>query len=328
MRKQEQGESLIEKKLSLYIEETLKKSNIFFLNISEELKDENLSQEYLLSKAQLYPVIVRMGYELCGGKNWKEEAIPACTAVQLRGFAYRSMQEFFNTAESDKNLFYQYGTFHMLSQRALLDGYDYLWNHYLISKELTELDEEQMKAFQFPSKGIIYFPFQNGKLGDYYQDVYRSAFWHRSLVIGGIPANASHKKIDELRLVGTHLSTSFLVARDIEDMGGELIDFKKGRPTLPIVNLFQMAEPIKKDYMKEWFGKGNLSEEQIAFIRNEFVRSQAFKMSLDYLSIPQKAAMENLRNFFPKSEVRDFIDYLLGEITHSEYYDVLRALEK
>jgi len=296
-----------------YVRETIT-TNLKSLPWLEEL----LLSRYRFGKAQLRPAIVRMGYELAGGKDWPE-IIPACAAIEAKDTGYYCYDEMIDICNLDLALMVMGHSFHDLSWVMIDDlkaSSDLLT---AIRHELLCLDLNNMNGVRIEA--------EMAKTGSLDEDKYMAKarglnFWESALRIGAILGKADTNTIDLIGQVGQLIGTAYILANDTWEFGKDTLeDFQSGKMTLPIIFALRETGAEDKAVLRSLLGKQH-SQEEVELIRKIMVRSGA-------ITYGKKRAWElceiatALLAQFSESRARNMLLCSMTMTQQNKYYRVL-----
>lgn len=284
--------------------------------------EEKLLSRYSFGKPQLRPAIVRMSYELMGGRNWKK-TIPACASMEAKETGYYCFDDILDLGE-DPSLTLLGNIFSSISYRMLNDlSKDFKPDRIQkIEKELSEMDFNNAKAALIDESLKQSNP--NNEL--YFQKAEGYNLWENVMKIGGILSNTSSKNIERLSSGGKLIGMGHIIANDTWDFGKDLEDFRAGKYTLPIISTFYKVRDPERKKLSSLFGKKNISEEQKDEIRKVVVKSgvvdEGKKKAEEYCNKGLK-----ILNQFPDSRAKRMLNVSTTYTQRSKYYSYLDSFK-
>jgi len=279
---------------------------------------EQLLKRYRFGKPQLRPGIVRLSFEVVGGKNWKK-IIPACAAVEVRDTSYYCIDDILDQA-APLRLVLPALAFHAASHAMILDLGNCIPQSQFakIQHEIVRLDEDTVQAGAFDEE-------MRGTDEQYYwKKVEGYNFWDEALKIGAILGGGTDKQIALLGRIGNTIGKAHIVANDTWDVAKKCEDVRQGKYTLPIIFALTHATNDNKAKLKNFLGKKNLSDNETDTVRKIMVRCGAIEHGkLVARELCDKAM--TLLSQLPESNARKLLEFSTTYTQKSKFYDVLNA---
>ncbi len=279
-------------------------SNLFKNEI--KIKREIL-QRYRFGKAQLRPALVRLAFEIAGGKNWKR-IIPACGALELRDTGYYCYDDIVDF-KSNPELFLFTNIFINASSTMML-----LMGNNQVTEELLKLDRDIIKG------GFVELSEIKTEEG-YLKKALDFNFWEQAFRVGALLSGANKKIVNQLGKIGKLIGTAYIIANDTWDFGKELEDFINGKKTLPILWAFKYADVKERLTLNKLFGR-EMTEAQKDVIRRIMVECGAIAYGKNRADEYCKKAALLLKEF-KSSKVKELIDFSMTMTQNNRYYSRL-----
>ncbi|MDP2684603.1 MAG: polyprenyl synthetase family protein [bacterium] len=280
-----------------------------------------LLTKYRFGKPQLRPAIIRLAYELIGGKNW-ENIIPACATIEVLETAYYCLDDFFDQEPPEKqnrdSLILQGVGFYSIAHGMICDVNQYV-SKKTFSRILNELFNLDLNTLQ---AGIIDSTMYGTDEQYYMKKVVGYNFWEQALKIGGLLAEHKDNDIELLGAIGLNLGKAHVIANDCWDFGKELEDFRMGKSTLPIIFALENTTGNESSTLKVFLGKKNLSDYEIHCVRRIIVRCGAIIHGKQEALKLCASAIKLLKQF-PDSEAKQLIEFSTTYTQRNKYYSLL-----
>jgi geranylgeranyl pyrophosphate synthase len=278
---------------------------------------ELLRRRYRFEKAQLRPAVVRLAFELVGGRDW-QTIIPACAAVEVRETGYYCLDDIIDQ-EGEHELMLLGTGFHavssgMINEIARCTEFD---DFLCVLDELFKLDEHVLQG------AIIDLNMKNTDENYYMLKVQGYSFWEHILKIGGILGLGSDQEIELLGKIGKNIGMAHTIANDFWDFGKELEDFRQLKATLPILYAFKNTTGKDHSVLEQLYGKKELSAEEIETVRRIIVQSGTINYGNQYVKSLCDEAIRWLQDGFATCNARELLIFSTTYPQKNKYLDLL-----
>ena len=324
-----------------------------FLNIDKELYDTlMLFVRRRINKPLMKLSLLRLSYEICGGKDWSK-IIPAAAAFEFINISsYQANCAFDNKlgvitrSQKDSQFIASIITRELASQIITELRKDF--NESLLNAIYASLSKSNyyINLAQHYDLNILNIKnYENYQDDKYYLKEYISRCYYGSGIfngqcayIGGLLANAQQEQLEALKEFGENFGTALQIVNDIgdfvpmdidslinKDYQDQYSDFKNGRLTLPLYHLLRFGSPetIKraKDIIyKERFDKETLIE-VTQFLLREGSISHAKEKAREFIKKAEKQLI-----IFRESKNKYLLLIMTTVILTNKYLVALRKL--
>jgi len=311
------------------------------------LAADRTKKEALLLK----PFLVRLSYEVSGGKNW-EAISPICAATELINISsYQANIAFdgkYGLASEDhrNNQFIA----SMITREIALDIiYDMTGvidstrvekiahslaeaNKYIYLGQYYDLSILTRKSFDLSTDFSSYL-----KLYIERCDNLSGIFSEQCALIGGILSNAGEEEISALRIFGRNFGIGLHIVNDIGDFAppstitvsslkknyDQYNDLKQGKLTLPIMYILKFGDDAQRKKVLEVLGKHTVLEKDLIEITQIMIISGSISFSKRLAKDYMKKAKCALRIFEP-SYARSLLSMMISQVRSNKYFAALR----
>ncbi|MBU1519537.1 polyprenyl synthetase family protein [Patescibacteria group bacterium] len=281
---------------------------------------QKILEKYRFGKPQLRPALVRWGYELVGGQDWKK-IIPACAAVEIKDTGYYCYDDVLDLRASP-DLILIGGIFSSIAYEMINELFETDNCNAAIkaSQEIFRLDEINVQA------AFLDQYMRNTDEEYYLKKVEGYNFWEQALKIGGLLASGTDEQIEKIETIGLNIGKAYIIANDTWDFGKELEDFRSGKYTLPIIWALQNTTDDDKKILLKFIGKDKLSNQEMDSIKKIMVTCGAIKYGKQRAwELCQKALV--LLQTFPDSKTRKMLEFSTTMTQRNKYFDNLKKYD-
>jgi geranylgeranyl diphosphate synthase, type I len=253
---------------------------------------------------RLRGTLVKLGYELAGGKA-TDEIIKPALALEIFQTAILAHDDVFDQSplrRGKPTLYRALGGDHYgMSQAVCLGDISFflatkiisetnfqndlcnkavsLFSEMVINTGWGEMLDIALPNLKEAKKEIDVMTIQKLKTADYTVTY--------PLSLGATLAGASDELLQPLRLVGENLGIAFQIQDDILGVFGDektlgksvTSDVEEGKNTLLIVEALQNADGNQKEYLEKYYGKGEIGKENLEEIKRIFIETGALEYS-------------------------------------------------
>lgn len=297
-------------------------------------------------KDKLRPFLLRLSYELVGGKNWKN-VVQACAAVEIFNISTYVDNAFFdnknNIKEGDK-------VNYVISARILRNLAEKLLRE--VSKKNPERLMELLREIDHDCYLAQFEDINQIKKEREFKDSedYLKAYLHRCegltgrffeniTKIGAILAEATEDQINDLGIVGRNIGIIDQIVNDVGDFVPPkegFVDFEKvyqdqfndirsGKITLPVYYVLQFGSDEDKRMINSVLGNKKSRNGDLGFVAEVLVKSGAIQYSKETAKEYAREARSLLNNF-EKSESRDYFKLMSRIYRTNKYMASFRIL--
>lgn len=294
---------------------------------------------------KLRDLVVRLGYELAGGQNWRE-IVPVCASYELLNCSTYVINWIFDEKEGEKTK--------PETDDLIMAGF-----------QLREIAECVLRDFGL--KGLVksicninraVYDGQNIDLNilnaqnannfptlDEFMKIYEKrcsnlsgVFYGNCLFAGSVLLGRDNLSLYD---VGFALGTGGQASNDLGDFaipgGGikglpykdQLSDLRLGRLTLPLYLLLTRSLSDDRKTIESMIGKRELTQDDFEKVMDIFCKTKTFEVCFNLLKQKHKRAKTMLYDSFPKTAVRDLVAEMLVGIVSNKFLKGLRDdLEK
>lgn len=314
------------------LKETNKELFDFILNIPAFKKR-------LEKREKLRPFLLRLAYELVGGKNWEKIAY-ACASVELLNIATyidNAVLDNKNDVKESEKINY------IISARIVRNiaeetiGKVNKKHSEKLIQLLREIDKgiyiSQYKDINQLKKGKEFESFEDF-LKNYLErcDGFAGRFMENVCKIGAILAKGIEEQINDIGEIGRNIGIMVQIINDFGDFvppklkafdyekvyQDQFSDFKQGKLTVPIYYLLEFGKDVEKNKINKFLGKKKIKPEELRGITKILVDSGALEYSKE-LAIKHATKSKVFLKNFKKSEARDQIK-ILSEMSRTNKY--------
>ena len=324
-----------------YLKETNNELHAFIINIPAFKKRVE-------KKDKLRPFLLRLSYELSGGKNWKKIA-PACAAVEIFNISTYVDNAFFDNKNNIKE---KEKVNYVISARILRNIAEKTLrktskkNSEILMELLREIDHDGYLA-QFEDMNQIT---KKRKFKDFSD--YLKAYLHRCegltgrfmeniAKIGAILAGATENQIKDLGKIGRNIGIIDQIVNDVGDFippEEKVVDFEKvyqdqfndiksGKLTLPIYHVLQSCSSKHKEIINKVLGNKKACNGDLNNVAKVLVKSGAIQYSKE---VAREYYLETNRllNNFEKSNARNLFKIMSKLHRTNKYMAAFRSFSK
>lgn len=299
-------------------------------------------------KDKLRPFLLRLAYELAGGRNWKKIAY-ACAAVELLNISTYIDNAVFdnknNIDEREKNNY-------VISARIIRNIAEN------VIKKVTKKDSETLISLLSEIDHDIYVAqfedLNQIKKGRKFESMknFLSSYLHRCEFLtgrfmeniaksGAILAKATEKQLNDLGKIGRNIGIIDQIVNDIGDLvpaeentidyekvyQDQFSDIKNGKLTLPIYYVLQFGSNEDKKIINKALGNKKASNEDLNNVAKVLIANDAIKYSK---GVAREYSLETrkLLSNFEKSESRDLFKIMSRLHQTNKYIAAFRSFSK
>lgn len=267
---------------------------------------------------RLRGTLVKLGYELAGGKKDNQDILVPAAAYEIFQTAILAHDDIIDKSplRRGKETIYQTlgADHHAISQTICLGDIGFFLSYQLISQSNFP-DQNKNKAIKAFSKTMIdtafgeildvELPYLNTKYSE--KDVitiskYKTA-WYTivgPLQLGAALAGADQKLLDNLKIFGENLGIAFQIQDDILGIFGSeaelgksvTSDVEEGKATLLYLEALKQADQSQKEILEKYYGQGQINNDQLSMIKEVFEQTGALKyaqnLAQDYVAKAKK----------------------------------------
>lgn len=318
-----------------------------------ELVSANIYGRVATKRPKMRPGLVRLGYEICGGKNWRK-IIPICAAVEILNVSTYTINRIFDEKGGkwskdriNNNIIAG------IIQREIASNFlkeAFPLANYKDFVKIRDLFDEINKITYFGQfKDLNFLRIKNkippfGKFIDDYKqrcDYFGGRFYKNCLLIGGILAKGNKKQLSALQKFGELFGTSLQMVNDIGDFvpsdkkpykeafkyyQDQYGDLRLGKLTLPIYLMLQSANEIEKKFILKQVGKKQTSLKDGYKLTKILITTGAFK---ECKKITKRYVNQEKRELkiFKKSIKKDLLSAMTSNVKSSVYWKILKKIK-
>jgi len=345
-----------------YMNETTSRTEKFILRELDKLKKlnkedyslvaENLLKRIKTKRPKIRPGLVRLGYEICGGKNWKK-IVPICAAIEILNVSTYTINKIFDEKGGgwDKKRINN-NIIAGIKQRELAH-YILHWATKLVSpKKFVDINKLFIKTNDITYSGqVIDLNDLNlrNKIPDFKEFMkkytkrchyFGGNFYRNALVIGGLLANGTQVQLDALWKSGYFLGTGIQMVNDIGDFVPEdqkpyeeafkyyqdqFGDLRSGKLTLPIYLLIKNSSKEEKEFILSQVGKTKTTKNEGYKLAILLFKTDTFrgckKITKKYIK-----DMKDQLILFENSKIKNLLSATPSIIKSSIYWKKLREI--
>lgn len=303
-------------------------------NVNKDLYDfiTNIPafKKRLEKKEKLRPFLLRLAYELVGGKNWKKIA-PVCASMELLNISTYIDNTVFDNKNNIKD---NEKTNYIISARIIRDIAEDL-----LKKSSKRYRDRLLELFIEIDKDIYIAQFENINQLRNYKDfdtfeAYYKKYLHRCewitgrfmeniCKIGAILSNGIEEQIKDLGEIGRNIGIIVQIINDLGDFvppeekvydyekvyKDQFSDMRYGKLTLPIYYVLEYGNKSDKEKIKKVFGNNKSKNKDMIKVIKVLVDTGAIEYAKD-LAIEYTKKTKKLLKEFNKSEARDQLNIL------------------
>lgn len=319
-----------------------------------DLVSVNIYGRIATKRPKIRPGLVRLGYEICGGKNWRK-ILPICAAIEILNVSTYTINRIFDEkgGKWDKNrinnniiagIIQREIASDLLKEVYKIASYEDLLKIKILFDEINKITYfGQFKDLNFLRIKSKTPPFKKF-IEDYKQRCYffGGKFYENCLLIGGILAKGTEQQLSALQKFGKLFGTSLQIVNDIGDFvppdkkpykeafkyyQDQYGDLRAGKLTLPIYLMLQNANKIEKKFILRQIGKKqtNLKDgykiTKLLFTTNAF--QECKKLTKEYVNQEKREL-----KIFEKSVKKDLLSAMTSNVKSSVYWKILKKVDK
>jgi len=320
-----------------------------------ELVSENIYGRIDTKKPKMRPLIVRLGYEICGGKNWRK-ILPVCAAIEILNVSTYTINRIFDEkgGKWNKNrinnniiagIVQKEIASNLLNKASnIVDYKDFIKIKNLFNETNKIIYFGQFKDFNILKINIIenkIMPF-NKFIDNYKQRCYlfSGKFYENSLLIGGILAKGNKKRLIALQNFGKLFGTSLQMINDIGDFvpsdkkpykeafkyyQDQYSDLRLGKLTIPIYLMLQNANSTEKKFILRQVGKKQTTLKDGYKLTNIFISSGALQKCKKLIEKYYNQGEKELK-VFKESVKKDLLVTMASILKSSIYWEILKKI--
>lgn len=273
-------------------------------SLGRACKDDRLYQKLYeaamgrLGKPKMRSWISRMGYEICGGKNF-EGFLPIASAMDLLEFSYYCSDvifdtELYNNREATEDKIIVSNILVSLVFRLISDSIKRL------NLEAKQSSEILSSVYRFIRDIYEGFFIENHNIEPskeiYERRTYAYNYWEHILRISAVAAGADKEKIEAVSNFGKYIGMAYMVTNDISDITKDFEDIRYGRYTLPNIIFLEKSNSTEKKLFEKVFRNKTADKNQLKEIGQfmvdkkiieecQFYASELIETALPYLKI-------------------------------------------
>ena len=325
-------------------------------NINEDLYKSVLyhpKRRKSFATPKIKPNFVRLGYEICNGKNWKK-IIPACVAVELVNLSWYIIDSMFDEkggAWTKDKINNEIISALILRQIAFNVLDDLKYSDKKINEIKTLLNEMNyyISLYQFLDLNVITLKNLNKfKKFEKYLEQYEKKcysvggkFYENCLKIGALLANANQKQIAALSKFGNYFGIAFQIVHEVGDL---IPPEKKSYPeefkyyqdqynsirykklTLPIYLALSRWKNIDKKKLLKLINKSKKSKNEFT----EITKLLATKKVIKYCKHFTKRYISKAKSYlkeFPENKSKALLSATTAGIKSNVFWRILKNYE-
>ncbi len=278
-------------------------------------------------KIRLRPLLARLGYEACGGKDWKD-ILPYCAATEIFNISLYLFDDILDKDLSTRDIRQRVligNILRNISIEALLDGTKILnkKNCEEVIRRFNTIDLETYCA-QFIDVEEITKPEANYEA--YYKRCVFLEFYGNTLAISALFAAADTAKVNALYNFGKHLGTADQIINDISDFVKQQEDYSLGKQTLPVLYALDNGTIEEKTFIRQTLGK-KLTEQQHHKLIKILWRTGAIDYAKEIAARETHKGISHLAAL-PKNNATELLQLAaLSKADDNKYYQKLNKLK-
>lgn len=318
-----------------------------------ELISTNIYGRIATKRPKIRPGLVRLGYEICGGKNWRK-ILPICASIEILNVSTYTINRIFdekggkwNKDKINNNIIA--GIIQKEIASDLLNKASGLVNYRGFIKIKSLFDEINKITYFGQFKDLNFLRIKNRLplfekfIEDYKQRCYffGGRYYENSLLIGSILANGSKKQLSALQNFGKLFGTSLQMVNDIGDFvppdkkpykeafkyyQDQYGDLRLSKLTLPIYLMLQNASGIEKKFILKQIGKKQTKLKDGHKLTKILITTGAFKECKKLTGGYVNQAKRELK-IFKKSVKKDLLSAMTSGVKSSVYWKILKNIK-
>lgn len=303
-----------------------------------------------LSRPRLRDLVVRVGYEISKGINWRE-TIPICVSYELLNCSTYVFNWIFDkknggkSSEEEQELTKRILAgieLRELSEKVLIDN-----GLLSLIRGIHEINTEIYRGQRLDLHVLISKNIDQFKDCQDFIRIYNERcsclcgdFFGHCLSDGAKLGQFSFENTSSLYEIGCLLGTGIQASNDLGDLAlphedlsviekpyqDQLSDLKQGKLTLPIYLMRTRGTKEERELLEEMTRKEELTEEDYKLVMRVLQSTGAFESSMDFLKDKRKKAKKMLYESFNKSEARDLIASMLVAIVSNKFLTSIKNL--
>ena len=313
------------------------------------LASKRMEKDVLLLK----PFLIRLSYEITGGKDW-EMIAPICAAAEIINISSYQSNLSFDGKFGQTQLTDRSNQFiASMVTRELASDIAYDMKGIL---ELAQI-EKIVQSFGESNKHIYVGQYYDLNvlvwksyhlLNDFesYLRLYEERcenlsgfFSEQCAFIGGILSRAGQKEVSALRTFGKNFGIGLHIANDIGDCVPRFLikkgslkescdqyaDLRHGKLTLPIMHAYVFGNDCQRRFLENIINRhAILAEEEVAKV---LLQTGAFEYSKHLAKTYWKTARLSLRRF-PISRERSLLSVMLSQLRSNKYFNFFQRMSR
>lgn len=311
------------------------------------LASERMKKDILLLK----PFLVRLSYEITGGKHW-ERISPICAAAEIINISsYQANLSFDGKygqySRDDKNnqfiasmitrelasdmVYDMNGSINLTQVEKIAHSFGES-NKYIYVGQYYDLNILTWKSLHLFNDITSYLKLYTERC-----DYLSGLFSEQCALIGGILSDACEEELSALKIFGRNFGIGLQIVNDIGDfvpsnsiLGNSLKksydqynDLRQGKITLPIFGVLRFGDDLQKKKILEILDTCNVSESNLAEVTRIMISTGSFSFSKKLAKKYMKKAKDALRQFEP-SYARSLLSMMASQIKSNKYFAALR----
>lgn len=303
---------------------------------------------------KIKPNFVRLGYEVCGGRNWKK-IVPACVAAELSNISWYIIDSMFDEkggSWSKQKINNEVLSALVLRQTALkvLDELeDFPENKTNEIKTVLNEMNYNISLYQFLDTNVLKLEnldeFKNFE--DYFKLYEKKCyfvggrFYEGCLKTGAILADANQEQIDGLSEFGKHFGTAFQIVHEVGDLvppkeksypeefkyyQDQYNSIRHKKLTLPIYLALTQWRNIDKTNFLELINNPEKSEKDFVEITKILASTKVVKYCRHFTKKYVYAAKDSIKDF-PESRPKTLLSATTAAIKSNVFWRTLKKYE-
>ena len=335
---------------SQVVDPIIVKSIAYLKNTNKELYEFIINipafKKRVEKKDKIRPFLLRLSYELVGGKNW-EEIAPACAAVELLNISTYIDNAFFDNKNNIKEGDH---VNYVISARILRNIAENILRK--IRKEAPEIIVDLLREIdhdcyiaQFQDLNQISKENNFQDFNDYLKSYLNRCegltgrFFENIAKIGAILAKATENQTRDLGIIGRGIGIIDQIVNDVGDFippNENTIDFEKvyqdqfndiksGKLTLPVYHVLQFGSEDNKKIISRVLGNKKACNGDLDSVAKTLIETGSILYSTKIAKEYAKEARKLLSNF-EKSNARDYFKSMSRIYKTNKYMATFRSL--
>lgn len=318
-----------------------------------KLVSDNIYGRIATKRPKIRPGLVRLGYEICGGKNWRK-IIPICAAIEILNVSTYTINKIFDEkgGKWDKRRINNNIIAGIIQKEMASDLLNEAYNlvnyeNFIKIKGLFDEINKITYFGQFKDLNLLRIgkklPLFEKFVKDYKQRCYYfgGKYYENSLLIGGILANGSEEQLTALQNFGKLFGTSLQMVNDIGDFippdkkpykeafkyyQDQYGDLRLGKLTLPIYLMLQNANKMERKFILKQVGKKQTNLKDGYKLTKLLFKTGAFqeckKLTKEYVNQEKREL-----KIFTKSIKKDLLSAMTSNVKSSVYWKILKNIK-